>query len=131
MDLTISMKIHTKEALYVSQKLEEHVNNPKLEFPNELEGSEKAIWESIHNDFLAHQSSEHCIILRQFRGHFSKNTGCNHDKWTAALYSAMSGRKFTDRDVHDMLKIGNDMELVGIRAKYLTTIFCVQPKTKP
>ena len=96
-----------------------------------MEEEEEKIWNSLHNDFLAHQNAEHCIILRQFRGHFRKSTGCNHDKWTAALYSAMSGMEYSDRDVHDELKIVNDMELKGLETKCDVTIFCVRPKAKP
>jgi hypothetical protein len=131
MKLVVSMEIHAKETLDVRKELEEYGNNPKLEFCEDLEEKEKTIWESIHNELCAHQSAEHCIILRQFRGHFLKKTGTTCDKWTAALYSVMSGRKFTDRNVHDMLKIARDKELAEMRIKYGVTIFCVQPKAKP
>jgi hypothetical protein len=80
MDLTISMKIHTKETLYVRQKLEEHVNNPKLEFPNELEGREKAIWESIHNDFLAHQSAEFTVLVGKMPNRKNHHNLCRDRK---------------------------------------------------
>jgi hypothetical protein len=93
---------------------------PVIDFDECASEKEKQVWKCMHNDFLAHQSAEHCIILRQFRGHFLKATGKNHDGWVAALYSAMSGMKYSEHTVHDALKMKKNMEggrYVSLRQK--------------